>query len=351
MKSSGRRLNFGFDRFSGLYLGLLFLVVFSILSPGLFLSVNTFFSVGSQQAVVAMLAIALLFPLAAGVFDLSIGANVGLCAVLAAQLQVVVGLGMLPTIAIILSVGIVIGLVNGFVVVKLGVSSFIATLAMASILAAVISIVTNNVQPLPATGGIWTGITQTKFLGFQMIFWYLIILAFVAWWLLEKTPTGRYIYAVGGNTEAARLSGVPVGRYTWLSFVLCSGITAVTGILYSSLNGPSLTFGTALLLPAFAAAFLGLTQIRPGRFNVWGTMVAVYVLAIGVRGLTYLTSAQWLNAMFNGVALIAAVSFAVWRQRAQNRASASDFSEPDSAHDTTKADDGITAVAAGEDTS
>jgi len=83
---------------------------------------------------------------------------------------------------------------------------------------------------------------------------------------------------------------------------------------YGSLSGPSLTFGQTLLLPAFAAAFLGSTQLKPGRFNIWGTVLAVYVLATGVQGLSFVTSAQWLSDMFNGVALIGAVWFAVSRQ-------------------------------------
>jgi ribose transport system permease protein len=74
-----------------------------------------------------------------------------------------------------------------------------------------------------------------------------------------------------------------------------------------------------MLLPAFAAAFLGSTQLKPGRFNVWGTLLAVYVLATGVKGLQLVTGVQWLNDMFNGVALVGAVGFAVWRQRAAAR--------------------------------
>jgi ribose transport system permease protein len=105
---------------------------------------------------------------------------------------------------------------------------------------------------------------------------------------------------------------------------MCGVITAFAGVLYSSLNGPSLTFGDGLLLPAYAAAFLGFTQIHPGRFNVWGTVIAVYVLAAGVRGLSYVTSVQWLNSLFNGVAVIAAVAFAVWRQRVQTQKQASE---------------------------
>ena len=142
----------------------------------------------------------------------------------------------------------------------------------------------------------------------------LLVLAFIFWWVLDHTPAGRYIYAVGGNPEAARLSGVRVGKWVWISFVISGGVSGLAGVFYSSQNGPSLTFGGALLLPAYAAAFLGSTQVKPGRFNVWGAMIAVYVLATGVRGLSLVTSVQWLNDMFNGIALVAAVAFAVWRQ-------------------------------------
>jgi ribose transport system permease protein len=124
------------------------------------------------------------------------------------------------------------------------------------------------------------------------------------------------MYATGGNTEAARLTGVRTGKWTWTALVLSATVSGIAGVLYASIAGPSLTYGPALLLPAFAAAFLGSTQFRPGRFNVWGTVVAVYVLAIGVKGLSFVTSVQWLNDMFNGVALVAAVAFAGWRQRA-----------------------------------
>ena len=106
-----------------------------------------------------------------------------------------------------------------------------------------------------------------------------------------------------------------MGRWTWLSLIASSTICGAAGVLYASLSGPSLEFGAGLLLPAYAAAFLGSTQLQPGRFNVWGTVIAVYVLATGVKGLQLVTSVQWLSDMFNGVALIAAVAFAVWRQR------------------------------------
>lgn len=99
-----------------------------------------------------------------------------------------------------------------------------------------------------------------------------------------------------------------VGLYTWISLIVSGTICGVAGMLYASLSGPSLTFGPSLLLPAFAAVFLGSTQITPGRFNVWGSVLAIFVLANGVKGLQLVTDVQWLDPMFSGVALIAAVA-------------------------------------------
>jgi ribose transport system permease protein len=184
---------------------------------------------------------------------------------------------------------------------------------MGSIISATQVIVSSNAQPLPPTSTAWNNFTQTTVAGFQIVVLYLLILAFVLWWLTAHTPVGRYLYAIGGNTEAARLSGVRVERYTGLSLIASATIGGIAGIMFSSLNGPSLNFGGTLLLPAFAAVFLGSTQLIPGRFNVWGTLLAIYVLATGVQGLQLVSGAAWLNEMFNGVALIIAVALSIQR--------------------------------------
>ena len=206
-----------------------------------------------------------------------------------------------------------VGAVNSIVIVKLGVNSFIATLGMSSILSAVLVIVSSNSQPLPPTSTAWNNFTQTTIAGFQIVVLYLIILGFILWWLLAHTPVGRYFYAVGGNTEAARLSGVRINRWSTVSLLISGTIAGLAGVMFSSLNGPSLNFGPTLLLPAFAAAFLGSTQLTPGRFNVWGTLLAIYVLATGVQGLQLVSGASWLSDMFNGVALIVAVALSIKR--------------------------------------
>ena len=312
MKSRG--FSFGFDRFSGLYLWALFIIVFGAWKSNLFLTMDTVHSIASSQAIVAMLGIAVLVPLAAGVFDLSIGATINISAVVVALMQTKHHWGMWPSILVAVLVGVLIGAINGFLVVVLKISSFIATLATTTIIGAVQVIITNQTQPLPPTSSTWLNLTQHDVFGFQLVVVYLLVLALLFWWILDHTPAGRFIYAVGGNPEAARLSGVRVGKWVWLSFITAGTVSGIAGVFYSSLNGPSLTFGASLLLPAYAAAFLGSTQLKPGRFNVWGAIIAVYVLATGVRGLQLVTSVQWLNDMFNGVALVAAVAFAVWRQ-------------------------------------
>jgi ribose transport system permease protein len=312
-RNLGRTL--GLDRFSGFYLLALFIVIFSVWEPRFFPTMDTVHSVAASQAPVAMLAIAVLCPLAAGAYDLSVGANMNLAAVLAALLQTQYQWGIVPAIVFTVVVSTLLGGVNAILVVVCKINSFIATLGSATIIGAIMEIVTNESQPTSPTSSAWLDLTQSTFLGFDLVVVYLIVLVVIAWWALEHTPAGRYLYAIGGNSEAARLAGVRVGWWTAATLVFAGLISGVAGVLYSSFLGPSLTFGQGLLLPAFAAAFLGATQIKPNRFNVFGTILAVYVLATGVTGLQLVTGQQWLNDMFNGVALVLAVGFAGWQQR------------------------------------
>jgi len=312
-RSKRRKFSTGFDRFSGLYLGALFIIVFGIWVPSEFLTTSTLHSVAAQQAVTGMIGLAVLIPLAAGLYDLSVGATANVSGILTIVLMNNHHWAVAPAIIAGILIAVAIGLTNSFIVVKLGVNSFIATLGMGSILAALQVIISSNSQPIPPTSTAWNNLTQTTVAGFQIVVLYLIILAFLLWWLTAHTPVGRYLYAIGGNNEAARLSGVRIERYTTFALVMSATIAGFAGVMFSSLNGPSLDFGSTLLLPAFAAAFLGSTQLIPGRFNVWGTLLAIYVLAIGVQGLQLVSGASWLSDMFNGVALIIAVALSIQR--------------------------------------
>jgi ribose transport system permease protein len=311
-----RTVRLGLDRFSGLYIWALFILVFSLWVPGLFFTAATAHTIASEQAIDGFLAIAVLLALVTGTYDLSVGAVANLSTIVVTWLQVTEHFNVWLAIVVAVAASCVIGVVNGFIVVRLRVNSFIATLGMGTILAAVQSIVSGNTQPIPPINSVWSDLTQLNVGGFQIVFVYLVILGLITWWLLEYTPAGRYMHAVGGNPDAARLSGVKVGHWVWLSLIGSATISGVAGVLYGSQSGPSLTYGPGLLLPAFAAVFLGSTQFKPGRFNVWGTLLSIYVLATGVQGLEYVTGVQWLNDMFNGIALILAVAFALWRQDA-----------------------------------
>jgi ribose transport system permease protein len=343
--SSRRIPNLGLDRFSAIYLWVIFVVVFGLWSPGEFLTKATFQSVASSQSIAGILAIAVLVPLACGQFDLSVGATANLTGILAILFQTSLHWGVIESVLGSLLIGVTVGAMNGFIVVKLRVNSFIATLAMSSVLAAALIIVTNSQQPPPVTTAAWTGLTQATVFGVQVVVVYLLALGIITWWFLAYTPAGRYLYATGGNPEAARLSGVRVGRWSWISLTIAGGIAGLGGVLFSSLTGPSLTFGATLLLPAFAAAFLGSTQLQPGRFNVWGTLIAIYVLATGVQGLQLVSGQQWLSDMFNGVALIVAVALAGWRQRRISRGRSSVLSgspaRPAQAQDPESADSDV----------
>jgi ribose transport system permease protein len=308
------------DRFAGVYLLGLFILIFGIWKPDQFLTTGTLHSVASAQAITGMLAIAVVIPLAAGAYDLSVGATINLSSILAIWLQSTHHASIPVAVAAAIGAAVLIGATNAFVVVKLKVNSFIATLGMASIVGATQIIIVGSTQPISPFTPAWPEITTRTVFGFQMVVVYLLAIGLLAWWFLSRTPAGRYIYATGSNPDAARLSGVSVGRWTALSLVLSGLIAGVAGVFYGSLYGPSLTYGPSLLLPAFAAAFLGTTLVAGGRFNVWGTLLAIYALATGVKGLQLVTGAPWLEQMFNGVALITAVSFTIWRRGAAERA-------------------------------
>ncbi len=266
-----------------------------------------------------MLGLGVLIPLIGGNFDLSVGAVANLSGILAVVMQNNHHWSVGESIALALVSSIFIGMVNGFLIVKWHVNSFIVTLGMSTLLAALLDIVTANSQPLIPSSHLWNNLATFQVGGFEAYVFYAFICAFIVWWVLDHTPFGRYLYAIGANKEASKLAGVRVDRWVWMSMVMSATISGVAGVLYCSASGPALTFGPSLLLPAFAACFLGATQLRPGRFNVWGSVLAVYVLAIGVSGLQLVTGQQWINEMFNGVALIGAVSFAVWRQESAKK--------------------------------
>ncbi|HEY4826960.1 MAG TPA: ABC transporter permease [Solirubrobacteraceae bacterium] len=295
------------------------IVLFGILEPNTFLTSETFHSLLSEQAVTAMLALGLILPLAAGVFDLSIAANMGLAVMLCAWLQSSAGLPASVAIVFTLCSGVLIGLANSFVIVRLGVDSFIATLAASSVLEALMQVINGGEQITQGISSGFTNLANNQIFSIALPFYYMLVLAAVLWYITEYRQVGRYTYSTGSNAEAARLAGIRTDRLRTMSLVASGVIASLTGIIFLATVGSAAPdAGDPYLLQAFAGAFLGATQIRPGRVNVGGTLIAVYLLATGVKGLQLAGAEVWINDMFTGLALILAVAVAVRssRQRA-----------------------------------
>ncbi len=310
-------LTLGLDRFSGLYVWAVLIVIFSLWVPDLFLTTINAKIIASSQAVTAIVAMGLIVPVACGAFDLSVAGTLGVaeCVVCWSQAH---GHGWVAGVFAALGVGLLVGLVNAFVVIKLRVDSFIATLGMSSILLAAASWVTGGTQIASGISSSFTNLGQKQIFGLPLPVFYMIGLGIVLWWMLEYTPVGRYLYGIGGNPQAARLTGVRVDRIITGSFVLAGVVAAFAGIvLAAELGSASPDVGTPYLLPAFSAVFLGATQIRPGRVNVLGTLIAIFLLATGVKGLQLVGAPIYINDLFNGAALIIAVALAARTRRRQ----------------------------------
>ena len=299
-----------FRNISALYIFAVMFIVFSIWVPDTFLQWNTWKALFDSQAVTAILAVGLVISLSSGAFDLAIGAELGFGAIFVSWLLVDKGVGLVPAIALTLLAGGLVGLVNGLLVTKVKIDSFIATLGMSSVLLALIAWVSSSQQIL-GVGASLESIGTSEVFGLTLPVYLMLAVGLVVWYLLERTPIGRRIYATGGNIEAARLAGVRVAAVVIGSLIACATIAAFAGLLVTAgLGTGDPTIGPAYLLPAFSAAFLGSTQFRGGRFNVWGTIVAVYVLATGVKGLQLAGAPIWIPDLFNGVALLLAVGLA-----------------------------------------
>ncbi|MEE4545891.1 ABC transporter permease [Streptomyces sp. V4-01] len=307
-----------FRNVSALYLLVLMVVVFSVWVPDTFLTSGTWRSLLSDQAVTCLVAVGLVVPTAAGVIDLAIGAEVGLGAILVARLLV----GHVPTpVAVVLSLlaGAAVGLFSWLMITKARVPSFIATLAVSSLLAAATAWISSSQQivDLPAGfGRLGTG----QLLGITYPVYVMLGVAVLLWYVLERTPAGRRVYATGGNAQAAALAGVRPSRVILFALVTSGAVAGLAGLLLTSqLSTGDPTVGPGYLLPVIAAVFLGSTQFRGGRFNVWGTVVAAYTLAVGVKGLQLAGLPIWIPDLFNGAALLAAVGLAAWRRTPATR--------------------------------
>lgn len=310
-RATGRGINWPrlIESVALIFAALLLFALFSYLSPVAFPSwANISIMLGSQS-VLAILALALIVPLTAGDFDLSVASVMSLSAMTLAILTVRMGYSLPVGMLAALAVGIVAGLVNAGFILFFRIPSLIVTLGMSTFLYGIVLWISgsNTISGIP--GGLVDWVVMTRPLGIPIAFYYLLILATLLWLFFEYTTPGRRLLFVGRNREVARLSGINVGRTRLLALVASATIAAGAGIVYAGMIGAADPVSAqTFLLPAFAAAFLGATTIAPGRFNAWGTVIAVYFLVIGITGLTMLGIETYVQHLFYGGALVLAVS-------------------------------------------
>jgi ribose transport system permease protein len=302
-------------------LGLCLFIFFSLILPTTFPTLFNFRSLLSDKAIVAVLALASMVPMMVGRIDLTVGYGIVLWHILAISLQTIYGVPWPVSVFLVLAGGLCVGLANGILVEVAQIDSFIATLGTGTVIYAIALWHTEGRQIIGALPENFLEINGLFLLGIPITTYYVAVLAAVMWVITERLPLGRKLYAIGASPNAAALNGIPVRKYVMGSFMASGFLTAFAGVLLASkLRVGQAGVGLEFLLPALVGAFLGTTTIKPGRVNVLGTIAGVAVLAIGISGLQQCGGQFYVEPLFNGCTLIAAIALAAYAQRIRSSA-------------------------------
>ncbi|WP_229052451.1 ABC transporter permease [Aeromicrobium sp. Leaf350] len=305
---------------AGLYVLIALLVLFT-LSDERFAAPQNYRVILASQAIAGILTLGLVVSLISGVFDVSIAATMALSISLVGWLQAEMGFHPLVAVVLTLLAGATVGALNAVSVTVLRVEPIIATLGSSAILAAVAYWIAEGQTFIDGISPGFISFGQSQFLSIPLPVYYLAAIALLLWFAIEHTPWGRYLRAIGANAEASRLAGIRVVRVQWSALIVSGLLASLAGIVLTmQLGAASFGAGDPYLLPAFAAAFLGSTQVQPGRFNVFGTLIALYLLATAVKGLQLrYPDLPWIADLIQGVTLIASVAIAAYagRRRAE----------------------------------
>ena len=307
-------------RFIGKYGTLLFLlgmiVVFSALRPNVFPTTNNLLLVLNSIALVAIISGGLTLVLVVGEFDLSIGSLASLAGIIGVSLIVSSGLPVLLALLIAVGFGALVGLFNATIVTKAGVNALVATLGTGSVLIGMNYIITSG-RPLAITDSFFSSIALGKVVfGIPNLVVIMAVVYLVLWVILNRTDVGFQMQAVGGNPEAARMSGILNDRVKMLAFAISGMCAALAGMLLSSrLGSGQVAAGDGYLLDAFAACFLGSAVLRDGQFHIVGTFFGALTVGVGFAGILMFGLPTYVQLLFRGGLLIGAVALATIARR------------------------------------
>jgi ribose transport system permease protein len=258
-------------------------------------------------------------PLIAGDYDLSVAFTLTLSSMLIAVLNVEHGWPILAAVGVALLVGAVVGVVNAATILYFRIDSLIVTLGTGTFIGGIVLWMSDSNTISGISPGLIDWVIVKRVLQVPIAFYYVLVLALVMWYVFELTPVGRRVLFVGRGRNVARLSGINVERVRLGGFVVSGVIAAFGGVIYAGTTGAAdPTSGTQLLLPAFAAAFLGATTIYAGRFNPLGALAAVYFLVTGITGFQLLGAQSYVQQLFYGGALVLAVALSQLARKRQS---------------------------------
>ncbi|WP_244657470.1 ABC transporter permease [Pseudomonas sp. G5001] len=301
-----------------LLLGLI--VFFSVLLPGSFPTLLNLNSILGDKVIIAILALAAMVPMLTNKIDLTVGYGIVLWHILAISLQTRYGFSWQASVLIVLAAGLLFGLINGLLVEMARIDSFIATLGTGTVVYALALWHSGGRQVFGDLPEGFLLLNGASLFGLPIAAFYVLGLALLLWVVTEYLPIGRFLYAIGANPKAAELNGIPCRRYVVGAFMGSGVLTAFAGVLLASrLQIGQASVGLEFLLPALVGAFLGSTTIKPGRVNVWGTLIGVAVLAVGIAGIQQLGGAFFVEPLFNGVTLLLAIGIAGYAGRRRVR--------------------------------
>lgn len=286
---------------------LLLIIIVSVLNPS-FLSIANIFNVLRQVSISAIIAFGMTFVILTGGIDLSVGSTLALTGAIAASL-LAGGLDPFLTMGIALILGLILGAINGVVITKGKVAPFIATLATMTIYRGLTLVFTEG-RPISGLGDHYSFQLFGKgyFLGFPVPVVTMAIAFFILYFILQKTTFGRRVYAVGGNEEAAKLSGINTDRVKIAVYAITGFLAALSAlILTSRLNSAQPTAGESYELDAIAAVVLGGTSLNGGRGWIFGTLIGALIIGVLNNGMNLIGVSSFWQQVVKGIVILLAV--------------------------------------------
>jgi ribose/xylose/arabinose/galactoside ABC-type transport system permease subunit len=289
--------------------------VFMSLNSDVFLSSRNLMNILLQASIIGLIAVGQTFVMITGGIDLSVGSVAGLAGAVAATFAKTAFNGWLIPLLVGLAMGVLVALVNSFLVIKGRILPFLTTLAMLATLRGVTLIYTRG-YPVIGLNDTFLEIGQGSFYGVAIPTLIFISVAIVCEYLLSKTKFGRHVYAVGGNEEAARIVGIQVSRVKLLAYVISGLLAALAGVVLTSrVNAADPLAGTGYELDAIAATVIGGTGLFGGVGTVRGTVLGVLLLGMVVNGLDLLNVSSYYHQIIKGLILVVAVLLERWKSQ------------------------------------